>query len=448
MKHLKSILIVNLTIFAIINGYSQESALTLKECINYALNNNPSSTIYKNSIEIAKEKITENKSSFLPSVSATAGMDYNAKLQTSVIPAGGLSDQETIIQMGNKFSNSAALQLDQNILDRSSSIAIKSSKVDQEIANIKALKENENLIYNTALAYYEVLTYNEKQKLLNDSKSQYETLVGILKLRHEQGVAKKSEYDRARVNYNNVMSEIEENNSNYKLALNKLKNAMGASLESDISTIMNSKLEDVSDFTLVEGISENIEKILDYQIDKKNLEIKQLEIAKNKSAYLPTLSAYAKYGANSFGNDFSNAISTWYDYSTIGLKLNVPIFSGLQKQSKVKQSKLEFDNQMLTNKLNVENYKLEIENAKTKLVSSYTNLKKNNENLNLAKEVLDASTLEYREGTTNLSELLDVEYSYKESRTNYITSLLDYLNAQIGYQKSKGMITDYVNNLK
>lgn len=448
MKHLKSILIVYLVIFAVINGYSQESALTLKECINYTLKNNPNSTIYKNSIEIAKEKITENKSTFLPSVSAAAGMDYNAKLQTSVIPAGGFSDQETILQMGNKYSNSASLQLDQNILDRSSSIAIKSSKVDQEIANIKALKENENLIYSTALAYYEVLTYKEKQKLLNDSKSQYETLVSILKLRYEQGVAKKSEYDRARVNYNNVMSEIEENNSNYTLALNKLKNAMGASLESDISTIMNSKLEDVRDFTLVEGISENIENILDYKIDKKNLEIKQLEISKNKSAYLPTLSAYAKYGANSFGNDFSNAISTWYDYSTIGLKLNVPIFSGFQKQSKVKQSKLEYENQMLTNKLNAQNYKLEIENAKTQLVSSYTNLKKNNKNLDLAKEVLDASTLEYREGTTNLSDLLDVEYSYKESRTNYITSLLDYLNAQIGYQKSKGMITDYVNNLK
>ncbi|MEZ4801702.1 MAG: TolC family protein [Gelidibacter sp.] len=436
-----------MTLTAII-GYAQESPMSLKECINYTLNNNPSSTIYRNSVEIAKEKVTENKSAFLPSIAASAGMDYNAKLQTSVIPAGSLSDEETTLQMGNKYSNSASVQLDQNIYDRSSAMDIKSAKVDEEIANLEALKENEDLIYNTALAYYEVLTYNEKQKLLEDSKTQYETLVGILKLRYEQGVAKKSEYDRARVNYNNVLSEIEENTSNYQLSLNKLKNAMGASLESDITIEKDSKLEDVSDFSLVEGIAENVENTLDYQIDQKNLELKELEISKNKAAYLPTLSAYANYGASSFGNDFSTAMSTWYDYSTVGLKLNVPIFSGFKNSSKVKQSKLEYDNQILTNKLNVENYKLDIENAKTQLVSSYANLKKNKENLDLAKDVLDASTLEYREGTTDLSDLLDVDFSFKESRTNFITSLFDYLNAQIGYQKSKGSITDYVNNLK
>lgn len=448
MKFINSILTVTLLLLFVNESYAQQDSLTLKECITYTLNHNLSSTIYKNSIEIAKAKITENKSAFLPSVSANIGMDYNAKLQTSVIPAGGFSEEETILQMGNKYSNSASVQLDQNIFDRNSSIALKSSKVDEEIASLEALKENENLVYNTALAYYEVLTYHEKKRLLDESKSQYETLVSILKLRYEQGVAKKSEYDRARVNYNNVLSEIEENNSNYTLALNKLKNAMGASLQNDISIVKDSNLEDVSDFSLVEGITENVETLLDYKIDQKNLELKELEISKNKSDYLPTLSFYANYGANSFGNEFSNSISTWYDYSTIGLKLNIPIFSGFKTQSRVNQSKLEYDNQLLTNKLNVENYKLDIENAKTQLVSSYSNLKKNEENLDLAKEVLDAATLEYREGTTDLSDLLDVEYSYKESRTNYITSLFDYLNAQIGYQKSKGLLTEYVTNLK
>ena len=61
---------------------------------------------------------------------------------------------------------------------------------------------------------------------------------------------------------------------------------------------------------------------------------------------------------------------------------------------------------------------------------------------------MDASTVEYREGTATLSSLLDTDYSYKEARTNYTTSLLDYLTAQLSYHKNKGTITEFVNEIK
>jgi hypothetical protein len=56
--------------------------------------------------------------------------------------------------------------------------------------------------------------------------------------------------------------------------------------------------------------------------------------------------------------------------------------------------------------------------------------------------------VEYREGTATLSSLLDADYSYKEARTNYTTSLLDYLTAQLSYHKNTGTITEFVNELK
>jgi outer membrane protein len=445
----KAFLILVLPILLSSQIKAQNQTLSLKECINYTLQHHPNSTIYKYSVKSAEEKIRESKSALLPSVSGNVGLDYNIKLATSVIPAGALSSKETKIQMGSKFSNSAYVQLDQKLFDKSASLDIKTSKVNKEIADLNLLKENETLIYNTASVYYEVLTYAEKGKLLRESEKQYETTVSILKLRYAQGEEKKSEYNRARVNYNNVKFEIESNNSSYELSLNKLKNSIGMDIEVSIGIEDSVADMDVKEMPLTIGLNKyDVNLLPDFQIDQKNLDLRRLDLRQKKIAYLPTLSLYGKYGGNAYGSDFFPTLGNWYDYSVIGVKATIPLFSGFKKQSQLAQSKLSLESQEITKKLNNQTYILNIENASTNMVSSYTNLKKSKENLKLAKEMMDASTVEYREGTTTLSSLLDADYSYKEARTNYITSLLDYLTAQLSYLKNTGTITQFVNELK
>lgn len=446
---LKCTLLVVAVCLCAFQAFAQSQSLSLKESINYTLQHHPSSTIYKYSAQSAAEKIRESKAAFLPSVSGSVGLDYNMKLQTSIIPAGSLSPTETKLQLGNKFSNTASVQADQNLFDKSSSVGIATAKIDKEIADLNVLKQNETLIYNTATAYYQALTYAEKGRLLRESEKQYETMVGILKLRYEQGVVKKSEYDRARVNYNNVQSEIQANNSSYQLALNTLKNSMGLEIKSAISiedSVSSAAIKEVS-LAATSSILEP-DNIIDYRIDQKNLELKSLEVKQKRAAFLPTISMYGKYGGNAYGSDFSPALSNWFDYSTIGVKATIPIFSGFKKKSQLAQSNYNLASQELTNKLNLQTYNLNVENASTQIVSAYTNLKKNKENLQLAKEMMDASTIEYREGTATLSSLLDAEYSYKEARTTYTTTLLDYLNARLSYYNNTGTITQFVNELK
>ena len=448
-KTLRVCLMLALPFFLSGRIMAQDQTMSLKECINYTLQHHPNSTIYKNSAKSAEEKIRESRSALLPSISGNVGLDYNLKLATSVIPAGAFSDKETKLQMGSKFSNSAYIQLDQKLFDRSASLDIKTSKVNKEIADLNLLKENETLIYNTASAYYDVLTFAEKGRLLQENEKQYETTVSILKLRYAQGEEKKSEYNRAKVNYNNVQFEIESNNSSYKLALNKLKNSIGMDIEMSISIQDSVTYVDVKEVPLAVGSNMfDVNRLLDFQIDQKNLDLKRLDLKQKKGAYLPTLSLYGKYGGNAYGSDFFPTLSNWYDYSVIGVKATIPIFSGFKKQSQFAQSKLSLASLELTNKLNLQAYKLNIQNASTNIVSTYTNLKKAKENLQLAKEMMDASTIEYREGTTTLSSLLDADYSYKEARTNYTTSLLDYLTAQLSYHKNKGTITEFVKEIK
>jgi Outer membrane protein len=226
----------------------------------------------------------------------------------------------------------------------------------------------------------------KKENFYGRAKSKYETTVSILKLRYAQGEEKKSEYDRARVNYSNVQFEIESNNSAYKLALNKLKNSIGMDIETAICIEDSVVSMDVKEEPLTIGLNKfDVNSLVDFQIDQKNLDLNKLDLRQKKGASLPTLSLYGKYGGNAYGSDFLPTLGNWYDYSVIGLKATIPLFSGFKKQSQFIQSKLSLESRKLTNKLNIQAYNLNVENASTNIVSTYTNLKKSQRKLTTCK---------------------------------------------------------------
>ncbi len=301
------------------------------------------------------------------------------------------------------------------------------------------------MIYTTSLAYYQVLIYNEQEKLLRENEKQYKELLSILKLQYERGVVRKIDYDRTRVSSNNITSQIILVQTNKKLSLNKLKYAMGMPLENQIrnedSTYTASKAE------LPQNVQINVENRLDYRIMNQNILAQEIDVRIKRAAFAPVLSAYARYGSNAYGVEFSNSFNKWYDYAAIGVKLNVPIFSGFNKSSQLRQSKLLLINARENAKLSIQNYKVDYENANTKLVSSYTSLGKDKENLDLAKEVFETTNLQYRQGTASLTDFLNADYSLKESQGNYINSLLNFMSARVDYEKAQGTLSAYINQL-
>lgn len=428
------------------SSQSADNVFTLKSSIEYSLKNNPSSTVYNNEVEIARQKNIQALSVYLPQVAGTLTSDYNPKLQTNVLtintPQGS---QESTLTLGQTHANGAVVQVDQKIYDQSAIEAISARKINNQIAQLNILKNNETLIYNTSLAYYQVLIYNEQEKLLHENEKQYKELLSILKLQYDRGVIRKIDYDRTRVSSNNITSQINLVQTNKKLALNKLKYAMGMPLETPI------RVEDstyaLANAELPKEAAMNVENRLDYKLMDQYILAQEIDLKVKKAAFAPVLSAYARYGVNAFGPDLPSSFVKGYDYSAIGVKLNVPIFSGFNKSSQLKQSQLLLMNARENAKLSIQNYKLDYENANTKLVSSYTSLSKDKENLALAKDVFEATNLQYRQGTASLTDFLNADYSLKEAQSNYINSLLNFMSARVDLEKSQGTLPAYINQL-
>jgi len=433
-------------ISSVARSQSEENVFNLKSSIEYSLKNNPSSTVYNNEVEIARQKNIQALSVYLPQVAGTLTSDYNPKLQTNVLTIDGpTGKQESTLTLGQRHANGAVVQVDQKIYDQSAIEAISARKINNQIAQLNILKNNEALIYNTSLAYYQVLIYKEQEKLLRENEKQYKELLNILKLQYDRGVIRKIDYDRTRVSSNNITSQITLVQTNQKLALNKLKNAMGMPIENQI------RIED-SSYTLATAelpkeVVMNVENRLDFKLMNQNILAQEIDVKMKKAAFAPVLSAYARYGVNAFGPDLPSSFVKGYEYSAIGVKLSVPIFSGFSKISQLKQSQLLLMNAKENAKLSIQNYKVDYENANTKLVSSYTSLNKDKENLDLAKDVFETTNLQYRQGTASLTDFLNADYSLKEAQSNYINSLLNFMSARVDYEKSQGTLAGYINQL-
>ena len=424
------------------NVYAQKT-ISLKECVDYALKNHASNTIYNNEIAIAKEKSTEALAGYLPQVATNITFDDNLKRQVSVIPAGAFSPNEIRVQFGNQYNTNATMQLDQVIYDKSMLVGIKAAEPNNQLSLLKKEQNQDNIIYSTTSAYFQVLVYLEQEKITLDNEKKYRDLLDILKIRLDKGVIKKTDFDRTKVSLNNIVSQKSIIETNKQIALNKLKYAMGMPLNEDITVL---PMPNYEAFAVVENDNDfEVSKLLDYRIQNNNALLQEFDVKRKQAAFMPTVSMYGRYGVMAFGNELGRSFSSWIDFSTIGLKVNVPIFSGYRKSSQLKQSELTLANARTNLKLNADNLSLSFKNSTAQLQKSQTDLGINRENLAFAKQVFEASNLEYQQGVSPLSDLLNADYSYKEAQSNYVTSLISVLSSRLEHEKSKGNLKSYIS---
>ncbi len=420
--------------------------LNLKECINYTLAHNPTIPIFSNDIMSANQKKIEALSGYMPQVNGNVTWDDNLKRQVTVLPGAIVNQPNDLkVKFGNQYVTNASLQADQTIYDQTLISGIAGIKPNIEAARLKKEKNDDDIIYNTATAYYQVITYKEQLKLLEQNEKKFSDILRIQQLQYEKGVIKKVDYDRVRVALNNIVAQKQLAQTSMDLALNRLKNYMGMPLSETL--VVADSAASLQEVTLPAQNEFNAQNTWDVKILSKNILLQEVLLKRSKAAYYPTLGFYARYSGQTFGNEFAQSFKNWYDYSAIGLRLNVPIFDGLRKASQVKQNSLTLQNVQQNLIITKNTVQLQNQNANVQLLSSYTTLQSNKENLQLAKDVFDNTGLQYQNGVASLSDLLNSDYSYKEAQTNYLNSLVNLLIAQVELERTKGNLKQYINNL-
>lgn len=425
-------------------SFAQES-FTLKGAIEYGLQNNLKMSKAFNEKDRARQREKEAFSTYLPQVNGTVTLDDNLKRQAMVFPANPLMPEGATVRMGTQYSTGAVVQLDQTIYDQAAMLGIKAARPNKAMADLKYQQSEEGIIYDVSYSYYQVFVFKQYLNLQLENKKKQEQLLAIAKLQLDKGVIKKNDYNKILVTLNNTLSQLSLAEQNLELANSRLKNVMGLPLDKEIVLADTAILK--SNVRLAKESEFDVQNRTDFKLQQTQIIFHDLDSRRIRGGGLPKLTAYARYGVQAMGNDFQESFNRKFDYSSIGLKLSVPLFDGLRRNAQYKQARIDMKNAQADLLLNERSYQVEYSNAKVQLNKSASSLENNQSNLKLAEEVFQTTSLEYQRGVTDLTNLLNAEYSYKDAQINYINSLLNYYTAQLDIEKSSGNLKNFASSL-
>lgn len=422
--------------------------ISLKDAVNYALENQADAKKAKLQIENSEYLIQEARAGALPNLSANGSITYNPIIQGTAIPSNTFPTPEgtpppedpfIILAMGQKWNSVAGLSLTQNIFDQTVFTGLKAAKTTREFYQINAQLTEEQVIERVATAYYNVFVQKEKLETIDSSYANVSKSRDIIKSLFDNGLAKEIDLDRVNVQLMNLRTNRQQLINEVKVKENSLKFYMGMPIAQPIELVDNEFSADA--ILLTDEV--DVENRTEMKVKKKQEELLVLQKEAKKASYYPTLSLTAGYNYMGQGERFpigsglDNGVY-WSDFSSISLNLRVPIFSGFANKARVSQADIELRTLQEDIKNTELSLDLEYQNAKSQIENNLIAVENQQENVNLAQKVVDNTQNNYRLGLATLTDLLEAQNALVDAKNNYSNVVLEYKLAEVQLMKAKG----------
>jgi outer membrane protein len=441
---MKNIFILTLTLLALsINAQDSNKSysFTLQQAIDHALENNYSAINSGRDIEAAKEKKWETTAMGLPQINA--GVDYtnNFVLQKSVVPAeffGGEPGTYAEVAFGTKHTMIARSTLSQLIFDGSYIVALQASKT--YLAYYENAKKRSNIeikemvinSYGNVLLAQENIAILEKniaslQKTLNDTKAIY-----------KNGLIEEESVEQLEITLASLESTLNYNKRLLDITYKMLKINLGIEINDQITLTDKLDILTVQNMDLSFSNTEfDVNSNIDFRIATNFEEQRTLEYKLQRSKALPSLSANLNFGYSAFKDEFQffTQHQNWFNYSNLGVSLNVPIFSSLARSSRTQQAKIALDQAKTVLSETEQKLKLQYATAKSEYEYSIADYETAKSNLNLAERIEKKQQIKFTEGLSTSFDFNDAQRQLYSAQQKYLQTMVNIINKKASLEK-------------
>ncbi|HEY1025593.1 MAG TPA: TolC family protein [Sphingobacteriaceae bacterium] len=430
---------------------AQTVPLSLKEALNYSLKNNENVRKARLDIEGGKYKTDEVRAQALPQINGSAGITDQLIKPQFVLPgdAFGRPGEVVAIESGTTYNANAGVSLNQQLFNQQVFTGLKAARASEDFYNLNAELTEENVLQQTATAYYQVLVTRQQLDVIDANIKSVQQVERTVADQFKNGLAKRIDLDRVRVNLTNLRTQREQLVNAVTQQENALKYYIGMPIATQIE-IPDAELDAVevqAQAQLADTV--NYQAKTEYQLLKKQEELLQFQKKAYEAEYYPSLSLSGNYSYNGMSNKFdlfsNKGEAFWYDMASVGLSLRIPIFNGGATKAKIRQANIDLlqiqeDLRNAKQSLNLAN-----ENAKIQIRNSLNTINLQAENMRLAEEVYVSTQNNYRNGLATLTDLLDAETARTAAQNSYSQALLNYKLAEIQITKANGNIKSLLN---
>lgn len=427
-----------------------QQPLTLKDALDYALNNSEALKKARLDIETGRLKVAEVRGSALPQIDGVSTLTNNLLVQQFILPAefmGGNPGEFIAVKAGQTWNAMSQVQLSQQIFNQQVFTGLKAAKGSEAYYRLAAQLSEENLIQQVATNYYQVIITREQLEVIDANLERISQLEKMVASQYEVGLAKKIDLDRIKVNKGNLLAQREQLEYAVVQQENLLKYYMGMPISESIQIAEADVVGLEKQGLALSGQDNfNVDNLTAYQLLGVQEDLLELQRKAYIAEYFPSLSLGGNYMYNSQSNSlnvYSNKALN-YDVASVSLNLRVPIFDGFKRRSKVSQANIELEKVREDLRQTNNALAMSYENAKIQLKNNLNTIETQFANKEFAQEVFESTQANYKNGLATLTDLLTAETELVAAQNSYNQALLNFKVAEIELIKSNGNIKSLV----
>jgi len=436
MKYILSLSILMMSF----TGFTQEQQaykISLQDAIERALDSSYVAINAKRDQLKALKQKWETTADGLPQISAGVDYNYNPIIRITPLPAeitGGEPGTFVPVAFDVRQNMNASATLNQLIFDGSYIVALKAAKTFLEYSKNANDKTRLEVRQSAINAYANTLVVKSNVGIIKNNKETAKKNLNETQRIYEEGLAEQEEVEQLQITYQELSNQLKNAERNLNLTKQTLCMVLGLPVNSDLELTddLESLAQDqLADFNLMEQ-QLNVEQTIDYKIANNLVKQRELEWQLERSKALPTLSAFANYGATTFGDDFIffDQNTEWFRFSTVGVSLSIPIFSSLKRAKSSQRAEIAMMQAETELRQSVERIKLEFNQAKSDYNFALENYQISQANLDLAVRIEQKNIIKYKEGISSSFELRQAQLQLYNAQNNYLQSMLSLINSK------------------
>jgi outer membrane protein TolC len=424
----------------------QSYSFSLQEAIGHALEHNYSVINSGRDIEKAEKKKWETTATGLPQINGAVDYTYNIEQPLNPIPAqffdpDAPEGEFTAVAFSPKHSVNARATLSQLIFDGSYIVALQASKTYLEYYRNYKRKTDIEVREMVVNAYGNVLLTEESIEILQRNMATLDKTLIDTRETFKNGLIEEENVEQLEITQASILSNLNNAKRLKDISLNMLKLALGVDLEDEL--VLTDKLEALAQANMASAFlrdSFNVEENIDYQIGKNFVTQRQLEWKLEKAKYLPSLSANYNFGYNAFDAEFRflNGDQKYYNYQSLGVSLNVPIFSSGMRNARAQQAKISWEQAKTQLSETEQRLKLAYAQAKSEYDFSIEEFGIKKNNLRLAERIENKQNIKFTEG-------LSSSFDFSEAQRQLYTAQQDYLQSMVNVVSKRAALERITN---
>lgn len=428
--------------------------LTLDDCLRIALSDNPTVKVADMEVDRMDYSKMETLSALLPQASFTGTYNRTLAKQVMYMNMDGFGSGDDAAEGSRASSRASSAGGGIKVgLDNSyqvgfsaslpliapqlwASLKLSDSQILQAVEQSRASKLD--LVNQVKNAYYALMLAEDSRKVIQESYDMAVLTHEIYTKKHEAGAASDYEVLRTSVAMKNIEPQLMQADIAIKQARLQLAILMGMDTNRDFA--IRGELKEYEGTMYSDLLDINGDYASNSSLILNDIQTQQLERAlkAQQASLYPTLSASANYNWSSMSNGSPFRNFRWTPYSTAGLTLSVPLFTGGSRYSKIKQAKLQVE-EMKWQRENLErSVSMQVDLAIDNIKVNVEQIASCSESVKEAERAHDIQEQSFAIGATSYLDLRDSELALTQSRLTYIQAIYNYLVAQSDLELLRG----------